>query len=98
MVLEAFFGDVGARCGSTRNTRMMSIYPLTLSGRKLLKMTYNAQVDLSDHERLGVQAELERMPGQSKLRRKLLLRKADVEAIAMLREAGRVWNSARQNQ
>lgn len=96
--LEYYFGDVGFRSGDTDHGRMLSLYTLTASGKKLIELSKrqtekdSVTLHLSDHERMAVQADLERIPGQSKLKRKMLLRAADREAIELLREAGRIWN------
>ena len=100
VVLEAFYGDVGARWADTQERRLFSLYSLTRSGKRLLKADaekYPTRVAMADHERLGVLSHLERMPGQSKLARRLLLRKCETQSLALLAEAGRLWNGVKQN-
>lgn len=98
VVLETFYGDVGARWADSREKRLFSLYSLTIAGKQLLKadaVKYPNRVVMPDHERLGVLSALERMPGQSKLARKMLLRKCEPQSLALLAEAGRLWNQVK---
>lgn len=98
VVLETFFGDVGARWADSDQKRLFALYPLTLSGKRLLKADAKRHPDrlaMPDHERIGVLALLERKPGQSKQARRVLLMQCEKQATALLSEAGRVWNSVK---
>ncbi len=94
-VLRAYYGDQGARWGLTKNGRIFAVYPLTVAGQRLLKMSRRrseARDDvLQDAEVLGVEQELQRM--QPNDIRRLLLDRADREARVLHAEAVRVADS-----
>ncbi len=90
--LEEYHGDSGAKWGRTRWGRMFCIYPLTASGRRLLVQVAgerNNEVVLTPLERLGVQAELQRVKPDEK--RRELLAKALTESEAIYQLAVDAW-------
>lgn len=91
--LEEYHGDTGAKWGRTRWGRIFSIYPLTASGRRLLIRILaddkTNEVLLTPVERLGVQAELQRVKPQDW--RQALLGSALVEAEALYQTAVDAW-------
>lgn len=95
VVLERFFGDTGARWADSDEKRIFALYPLTRAGGKLLRVDAKAhpdRVEMRDDERIGVLSALEKMPTQSKRTRRLLLMSCEKQAVALLAEAGRLWN------
>ena len=95
-VLRRYYGDTGARWGRTSKGRVFSIYPLTSAGQRLLKRTRrdgDDQVTLTDCERLGVQADLQK--SQPKQDRGALLVQADEQARALLEAAAEEWEEAK---
>ena len=93
IVLEAFYGDVGARWGRTRHGRLFAIYALTPAGHKLVRMATmgDSLEGLSPAERIGVQAELER--SQPKAQRHALLDGCEKQARELYQTAADKWNS-----
>ena len=101
VVLERFFGDTGARWADSDEKRLFALYPLTRAGQKLLKADAKAhpdRVEMRDDERIGVLSALEKMPTQSKRTRRLLLMSCEKQAVALLAEAGRLWNQVKVSQ
>lgn len=90
MVLEAYYGDRGAKWGRTRFTRMFAVYSLTAAGTRLARLSAaTSQQDMAPDERLGVEAEVDKT--QTRRDRRALLDKAGVEAVTMFVAAGDAW-------
>jgi hypothetical protein len=95
-VLAAYYGDAGCRWGRTRHGRLFAVYALTPAGCKLIKMALEGRqdaIEMSDHERIGVAAELEQT--QPKRQRRALLDAAAVQALELVRKAAVAWNAAK---
>jgi hypothetical protein len=82
-VLERYYGDIGARWG-----KLVSIYPLTKSGRSMLRNSSN-QFDLSAEARIGIEVELQKVQANDTRARKI--RKMQDEAERMLVDAWTAW-------
>ncbi len=85
-VLEDYHGDLGARWGRTRWGRLFAIYPRTKAGRALVIMATEEakgenEVVLTPVERLGVQAELQRVKPSSERKRLLAACREQAEAM-----------------
>jgi hypothetical protein len=92
--LAGFYGDMGARWGRTRYTRLFAIYALTTAGHKLVRMSMsktNEGLTLSAAERIGVEADLEAQ--QPKPNRRALLDAASNQAAELYRRAAMAWNT-----
>lgn len=93
-VLRIYYGDQGARWGRTKHGRIFSLYGITKAGAELVRKVEEAEespVFLPVSERLGVIAELQGIPSQSKRSRKLALDAADRQAWDMYRASCVSW-------
>lgn len=94
-VLEAFYGDAGARWGLTRHGRILALYPLTRKGSawsaaaRKESEKHRKSSDLSPSEILGVQAELEK--SQPKRERRAALDTCERQAKVLYVQAVRAW-------
>jgi hypothetical protein len=97
-VLEAYFGDRGARCSEPKRDddgrlvaavgRLVAVYPITAAGKDLLH-------ESSKKSRLHLTpiARMENIVRQPSAEQKALLAKAERSATAMLHEACERWNT-----
>lgn len=93
-VLRWYYGDEGARWGKTKHGRIFSLYSHTPAGEALvekIEAIEKSPVFLTVAERLGVIAEIQRLPMQSKMWRKRALDQADKQAWQMYRDACMCW-------
>lgn len=94
-VLQAYYGDLGARWGRTRHGRLFAVYHLTPKGsrwasdsRRESEKTRNS-ADLTPSEIIGVQAELEKT--QPKRERRAALDACDRQARELFAAAVQAW-------
>lgn len=92
--LEAYYGDQGSRWGRTEYGRILSVYPLTSCGARLVEQSRRRSSEfLTDAETIGVEAMLQRQ--QPNDLRRALLGRADMEArrlhLDALVTANRLW-------
>ncbi len=93
-VLRTYYGDVGARWGRTKHTRIFALYPMTQAGMGLLERVERetpSPLFLPACERIENIAELQRIPPQAKAWRRLALADANRQAWVMYRRACKCW-------
>lgn len=94
-VLEAYYGDSGARWGREKVGRLFAVYPLTKGGKALIasvRKRFSTSVDIRDDELIGTETDLQlRQPND--MRRKRLEKIRD-EAEALLLAAHKAWKVA----
>lgn len=95
-VLEAFYGDWGARWADTVEGRLFAIYPFTAAGHKLMRMSAEKakleDCELRPDELLGVEFALQRQ--KPNRRRGDLFTAARDQAKRVLGEACQAWNAS----
>lgn len=98
-VLSAYYGDKGTRWDVNGRGRIFALCPLTDSGAELLKRSQKRSLNaivLEPSETLGVEAELQRT--QPNRKRRELLQAANLEALALYRQAVTVWIEVRHEE
>lgn len=94
-VLEAYYGDSGARWGRESVGRLFAVFPLTKRGGALIaqvRKRFETSVDIRDEEIIGTEADLQlRQPND--VRRMRLIKIRD-EAEQLLLAAHKAWKAA----
>ncbi len=99
-VLSVYYGDHGAGAAKSEHGRIFVLFPLTKSGRELLRRSEKklsrrggVNLGLSPLEKLSVEVNVQR--SQPQVSRRWLLDRANREALTMYRNACKLWMEAR---
>ena len=108
-VIEALYGDLGARWAPTKHGRIAALYHLTEAGKRLLECDDRERVakkqppaTLAPHLRMANEIEPARtgatVSRERSERRRAGLMRAERQAVVMRAEAFGAWNAVRAEQ